>query len=61
MVRHRSTPILPPSLAALVRPPHRAAKPAPARVVTEAMLGRHPWSAEPTITAFRAQRGIQPW
>lgn len=61
MALHRSTPILPPSQAVRPRQPHRAARPAPSRALAESLLGRHAWSATGTITAFRAQRGIQPW
>ncbi len=61
MAVHRHTPILPSSHAARLRLPHRAARPAPTRGLVEPVLGRHAWSATGTITAFRAQRGIQPW
>lgn len=62
MALHRSTPVLPPSTAARVRLLHRSARPAPTRgAVVDSLIGRHAWSATGTITAFRAQRAIQPW
>ncbi|WP_372593941.1 hypothetical protein [Actinotalea sp.] len=60
MAAHRSIPILPASLTHRARP-HRPARPASPRVAVESPLARHPWSPTGTITAYRAQRGIQPW